>query len=195
MKDAPIILTAFLLLLLNTSIFAQNRIFPQQAPMFQQTETISMEITGPSVMGINPFNNDSVILNLSIVFEVVLTGEVAPSFWDQAFDGEAAYSGFYFPNNSNRFMEFTASTNHALSSLSHTYQGSFLNDQIFLNIYDDGHESVMPLNSLVGWVRLDAEEWDEKDKLEYESQFSSLGEWQFKLGPDEKSYYFVPMVL
>ncbi|MEO1627448.1 MAG: hypothetical protein AAFV25_20020, partial [Bacteroidota bacterium] len=56
------------------------------------------------------------------------------------------------------------------------------------------HPSVLPLDDMMVWIELDDSQWNVNQKMNYRIFTTSFGDWPIRIGPDEKSYYFVPMV-
>lgn len=188
MKNTILLFATSFFLFTATFVTAQNNITTQKVTNHSQIDLFSVEVISLFNMMMmdtnNLFNinenlalemNGANALTIKATFEKVLANEIAPT-------------------NNNRSFEFITGTKSS-HPLSWNTQNSSLNNSNQQNLVKETCQSVVCRNNTINVIELNNKNWNSANKKKTKMKATSDGNWQFNVGPDENSYYIVPVKL
>ena len=206
MKNMLLLLTTSFLLLSSISVSGQSNIFQQKIATHNQIDLFSSELISlvniamrdTSIFNIkNMLYIDNVSINANSstddAFEIGLTNEMIPSTsLNRSLNNTKALNALFLLKTNSSSILMTP-LNYGNKWNLKTQQALF-NGNSHQSIINESCVSIMCLGSTVGWIELDHEEWNQNKEIMIQSKVSSLGNWQFNLGPDENSNYVIPIL-
>ncbi|MBT8220116.1 MAG: hypothetical protein KJP00_09835 [Bacteroidia bacterium] len=203
MKSTSSFYAAMFLLLLQTTSFGQYNAFSQQVSNLNEMDTFPNIILNLVDRMANEIDLSQISQNIfaesddfeggsisvDIVFEIEYTKDNKPSIRNSSIKNTNYFNNPSF-SAGKTFLVFSNPINFS-NDLNYPFSRPINDSQNFPKV---NYKSVVHVMNTIDRVELEITNLNINNRKSYNNPTSSLGNWQFKIGPDKNSSYTIPHV-